>query len=359
MTTTTTTVRLGGGRGRWWMVGAVIVAAGAVVAGNLGRGGEPGAGPASSSSSTAPTSTSLVEGAPLLGRPTGWHLVLPGGDGAPTTRVLDLDTGEVTTVRGPVVGPPRPDGVFTRGVDGVVVWRPFPFDRATVVELASADVVFSSPASDLAWLIGPAPLPARLVTLAGGSVEAAAVVRSIDLPPETTAIGATRHGLVVEGAGDAFVHRGAGFEELADGQPLGVLGAEEVLVQRCDAGLACEIVAVAVAVGLGDERRVPGLETGVLDVVGPTHPDGRLVVATGAGVVLVGSGPPQPVLPEASDLLALGAWSPDGALLFVPDVDAIRVVDPFAAGGPRELTSIRVRGVGSGQLAVVQPRSED
>lgn len=361
MTTTTTTVRLGGGRGRWWLVGAVVLAAGAFAVTSVG-GGEPVGAPASSSTSTSSTtSTSLLAGAPLLGRPTGWHLVVPGGDGAPTTRVVDLDTGEVSTLRGPVLGPGRPDGVFTRAAGGPVVWRPFPFERATGVELGSADLVLSTPGSDLAWLVGPPALPARLVTLAGGSVAAATIVRSVDLPPATTAVGITGAGLVVDGAGDAFVLRADGFHELADGRPVAVLGGE-VLVQRCETELRCTIVAVDAETGVS--RIVPGLEGGVVDVVGPAHPDGRLMATVADptfGVLLLGRGTPRPVVPDGTNFGALAgaAWSPDGALLFVPDVDGVRVVDPFGDGGPREITMLRVRGAGSGQLAVVQPRSED
>ena len=296
-------------------------------------------------------STTTVAGAPLLGRATGWHL-LAAGSGNPI--VVELDTGAMTeaSVEGTVVAR-TPAGVVTAGSS--LVWRPFPFDDGDEITLAGPGRAFPAPEPDLLWVVEDASAgTARLVSLVDGGLRGVA-----ELPPDATIVGAHRDGLVIEAGGDTFVLDPDGSaRHVFDGTPIAVVG-EDVLVWSCDTNLSCTTASVhlpdgRVADGFVD---VPGSN---FLAAGPAHPDGRLIVHEPGAVsrqrfLLVGPAGAQPVLPaNVIGIDMWGAtWSPDGTLLFARQANDILVVDPFAAGGPRLVTSFGLTAGGS--LAVLAP----
>lgn len=371
-----TRVELGAGRRRWWPVAIGILAAWVVLAAVFAGGGDDrGAAPTSTTSTSTPTTeprrsttttTDLVLGAPVLGRLTGWHLVVSQVPGVADGRVVELDTGATRTFRGTLFGPPRVDGVFTQNRTAGVLWRPFPFTDGSEVFLGPAanGGVFAVAGTDTAWLAlgeSAAVNDARLVSLVDG-----APLASVQLPPESRVLGATGDGIVVTAGGDTFrVGTDGAAARLSTGIAALLLRGE-VVVRSCDENLRCGMTLVDVATGAARSILGVGGDDSVF-TAGPTHPDGRVTAIVGdpnrpfEGAVLLGPEGAVPLLPEdmrGTDLSG-SAWSPDGALLFVPRSGAIDVVDPFAPSGPTVVTSFALRNVAQAQIAVVQPRTED
>lgn len=383
-----TRVELGAGRRRLWPIVGGAVAAWLLLAAVLGSGGEapdPAPGPSSTSPDTTgssttrrgpvatTTTTAVLAGAPLLGRPTGWHLVLGPVRTAGAARVLDLDTGVVSSLRvgsrlgfGALFGPPRPDGVFTQNSSAGVLWWRFPFASGTEVFLGPAadGGVFPVDGADRAWVVlgqSAAVNDARLVSLADGAPLAA-----VELPAGSAVLGAVGELLVVSVGGDTFrVGADGSTARISNGQPE-VVVRDEVLVRSCDENLRCGTTAVDVATG--SSRAVPGVgPDDAVSAVGPPHPDGRAVVVVGdpgrppGAAVLLGPDGAVPLVPDdvAAHELWAAAWSPDGSLLFVPAGAGIVVVDPFAAAGPRRVATLPLPEAAGVRLAVVQPRTED
>jgi len=309
-------VELGGGRRRWWLVAAGLVVVWIVAASLVGGAGDdaatPTTGPAASTSSTALV-LEPVPGGPLLGAPSGLHLVAPSRTG--TVRVLDLDSGSVTRVA--LDGTPlavRGDGVVTRTLDGDVVWRPFPFEDDTAVLLQTGGggaVAFLASGDDLVWLAASERerTVMHLFRLEDGRLEA-----SVELPPAALPVAAVGTSLLVTG------EAGGGVLVAPDGSTRAV---------------------GSVLAGVGTSSWYP---------VGATHPDGRLLVSLQVDgdareeLVLLGPDGPAPVLPPDLAVLttpafATTAWTPDGSLLLIAFAGRLRVVDPFAEGGPVEVGS--------------------
>jgi hypothetical protein len=345
-------VELGGGRRRWVLLAAGLVVAWIAAASLVGGRGDDDA-TTSTTSGTTPTTgapAEVIEGAPLLGAATGLHLVAPSGDG--TARVVDLDSGAVTTVA--LDGTPvavRGDGVLTRSAGGVaVLWRGFPFDDVTVVLLqtggAASDDAFPVAGADLLWLTSGAgrrgPAVASLFSLVDGELEA-----QVELPAGGVAVGAVGSSLLVaDRDGGVLIAPDGSTTPLGCGETPPPLGAEVSL--RSSGTLSCETVAVDPATG--DLSVVPGTRTRSWRPVGAAHPDGRLLVSMQADpgardeLVLLGAEGAAPVLSAelaamTTPAFASTAWTPDGSLLLVAFAGRLHVVDPFAEGGPVEVRS--------------------
>lgn len=359
-----TRVSLGGGRRRWWPYVAVGVAAWIGAAIVIGSGGGDGdaAGPTSTSTSstttterprrTTTTLASLAEQAPLLGRRTGWQLVVD-------EQLLDLDTGEVRAWSNGFLLATRHDGVFA-SQSGAVTWRPFPFEDATAVEIADPDVAAYPVAGDHVWLVSHDALGrtglARWVSLADGSQ-----AQAVELPPSSHAVGTAGRVLVLSAGGDGFALAPDGGVRRLDGAVEAVLG-DEALVRRCDDEMRCRFVGVDPVTGV--ERSRPELDGGDWYLAGSrASADGwTLGMQSDDGyvqrAVLVGPGGLRPAFPPeltARDYLWAAAWTPDSEWLVVPFANRIYVVDPFADGGPVIVTDFPFRFDGRSQLAVVGP----
>ena len=359
MTDDVTTVELGTTR-RWLGVVVVAAATAAVVVVAAGDDSGEDARPTTTTATSlaTTTSTSSLPGAPLMGAPTGWQLVLsPNGV---VSQVVDLDTGDLRAVNFGAMVAVGDGGVVTASSDGRLFWRSAPFDDATAVPLDAGrrSRVLPLPAQRQAWVVDVGPTTESGVRLL--SLDTGDVLREPSIGTLSSVVGVLGTSLVVAGGGDAFVVDVDGaVRRVAEGVPFAVLG-ERILVTRCDDELDC--AAVAVDPATGDEQAVPGFGQAPWSPVGPAHPVGGILVEVpnGGVLVLTPSGDLRG-LPEPVDVSAIfgAAWTPDGSRLLVPaGQDEVLVIDPVAAGGASVVTTLRL-GSGAGTtLAVVGPTSQ-
>jgi hypothetical protein len=365
------TVELGGRR-RWALVAAGALVAWVLVAVVVGSGGgsEDDEGePAPAAPTTTPATSTTAPPGEVVGLspqepsvadlPPGVHLVLLPGSGSPLD--VDLATGTARELPFPAVVASQPDGLFTASDEGAQ-WRPFPFDEATAVPLAADGAVIPVPGEARAWVWSAGR--ATLVSLADGSE-----VARRSLPAAAEVVGAVPAGLVVVDGGDTFVLGVDGGTAGIDGEAIAVTG-DAVVVRRCDGAgssregeLDCAVVAVDVAVAedTGSERRLRALDSAVRLRVDAVHPDGRPLVrveAPGddAAYGLLGVDGVTPVLPPGvAPTSGHADWTPDGELLVVRTADVLRVVDPFADGGPVEVGSFQLARAIEGLYLVGPP----
>lgn len=285
------------------------------------------------------TTTEVIPGAPLLGEPSGLVLVVVNAAG----RVVDLDTGGVTRLRARAVG------VTDRGIlvddGGTLANWPAPYDGsgATTVFRAgpgiALDQLWVVEGGTSVWVVPRSrdPMAPRLAA-EGVLVDLAGeVLVRFPLASELWAVGATDHGLVVDGPGGLYlVDAGGEVEQFASGDAGGLAG-DRIYASNCDEDLRC-----FVEVFDGGGRRVgelPSLPTNVGWTA--TAPDGRLAyVEYGADdglpnrVIVDGE-----MVYEDDGLLPWGgglggiAWSPDGRWLAIAALDGVHVLDTLGGTG--------------------------
>lgn len=365
-----TRIELGGGpRRRWWPFVAGGIAAWVVLAAVVGSSGgdDDDAGGLTTSTTTertttterrprSPTSTTspVLEGAPFLGRETGWQLIVPNAGPGPG-RLIDLDTGTVSEFEDSAVLDTKPGGALVQDENGRTAWAPFPFADATRVALHGVGIhgAFLVEGEELAWLIdsdaSDETRTASLVSLVDGSA-----VGSVELPASSWVVDVLGDDLVVFTAGDTFLVGLDDRRELVDGETLGAVFGGRVLVHRCDGELRCRTVAVradghevrlVIPVPLYGSHRAGERSLLVLTTPG----DRAYIVDSNGEVVEVGGLHTYPQGAWGS------AWTPGDEFLLVPYVGEIRVIEPFADGGPVELPEIPVDVDDGVQLAVVGP----
>ena len=363
-------VSIGPDRRRLWTV--VLAAAalwiGVVVVLDNGKDTNDASAPATATTPSTPstatneppatqrstTSTIALPGAPLLGRPTGWSLVVENSPAV--TRVIDLDTGAVELIELANIVASNADGVVAGSP--VATWHPFPLDDATAVPLGdNLGLALLVPGRDVAWITDyrqnlAQPPRARLVSLTDGTtaleVPIAASVYVVGLAGGSLVLSAGGNGVLVDPNGAR--------RELPEGQPMGAMG-DSVVLSTCES-LDCRTLLYDVTTGATSEI-TELLADPFSFISGPTHPDGSMVVVGRDGNTprpsLLGPDGLLPLLPpdiEGSNVHN-GVWTPDGALLLVPTRGAVAVIDPFAAGGPVQVSSFDIRSATGATLAIM------
>ena len=365
-------VELGRPRRRWWPVAAAVVAAWVVVAVLVGGGDpEPAAvepttttddrspsttlPPARPRPSTTTTASTILEGAPLVGRATGWRLLAFSGSPG-RSRVVDLDTGLSTAVELRALLGVGAGGVFVEG-NGGVQWVADPLDDASVVDLGDSWQIVPVAGTDRAWLSVPTPDRSSVSEVVLVRVTDGTELARLPVPPSGWVVGEAAGRLVLAGGGDTFVVDPAGAIEPLDGQPIAASG-DHVYLSVCDDDLTCSTEAHDVRTG--GVTTIEGLGQAAWYGAASARPGGGFIAAsqspqgTEQSLLVLPTGT-RPVLPDGLIGVAQyqSAWSPDGSLLFVPSRVGIHVIDPFADGGPVEVTRIDLPSNGDVQLAVL------
>jgi hypothetical protein len=287
-----------------------------------------------------PTSTTamVIPGGPLLGEPSGLHLVLVTDN---SSRLIDVDSGAVTRLDVRVLGV-ADRHLVVRDLGVVAVWPP-PFDGtgATTIATIPADRVVEQVwvvgDGSLVWLlqhsppfeVGPAPATATLVDLGGRTLA------RLDLPYEFSAAGAIDRGLVVSGPGGVFVIGTDGAIERISTGVVRAVGDDRVVVYDCDERLQC---GVEVLDGRGRRVDVGDLDLAAVDGA-VAAPDGRIAAfaessdpsgdrrqVTVDGVTMFES-----VGAEPTGGLA---WSPDGRWLAFLASHGIHLIDTLGWRAP-------------------------
>jgi len=328
---------------RWAPLIGGFVALWAVVAVTTGGfsgdgGGEAGLDPSSTSTTEVDgtgttgrpgraetTTTSVVlPGAPILGQPAGFSVVLVGD----RSSLLDLDSGEV--IRMPVsrVLAVAAGGLLVTSAEGLAYW-PEPFDGSGAVLLTSA-----SP--DQVWVAGEGTEVWTLDSNADGS---GIRVRLLELSGEVLLthqfesavgrlwpVGAIDDGLVISAPGGTYiVGDGGGIDLISTGSALAAAG-QRVHVAICDGTLHCGVEV------LNSDGDVLEHRDGAAPLGGPVSPapDGRLAYVifdeTGAQEVRVDDRTVADV--DRAGVDAMG-WSPDGRWLLVVTHPTALFVDTF------------------------------
>jgi len=296
---------------------------------------------------TTTTIVAALPDAPTLGEPTGLHLL---ADTPGAQLDVDLDTGVVERheleLGGRVVDGDERGVLVISGRD--LVWHPLPFGSAAVVLESDVRDAWLLEDADAVW--APSPGEYALLALDGSGVRA-----STPVPPEAYPVGVSGDLLVVAGLGRVFTIDAAGTAtDLGSGVPVAA-GHGFVVIDRCDADLTCGSVRVDLATGearplleppdgsvitgwwvgpggravfaafgeagaglfVAEEESVMGLvEPGGSDSEGFTNvsfsPDGRWIVASGNGSILLGTADR-----PAQVRVLLGRFA-DGVTLLVP-----------------------------------------
>nr|MBA2283461.1 hypothetical protein [Acidimicrobiia bacterium] len=301
--------------------------------------------------------TAAITGAPLLGVPTGLHLVVDPS--VPASGFdIDLDTGGLSEVMFGAPVASTPEGLFTLGRSAV--WRPFPLDEATAVDLGPAVSVWPIAGGVEAWTAGPRVIGSgqrsmRLLRLDDGSE----VVR-IDLEPLVNPVGASTVGVVVsDGTTAAILRRSGRPEPLAPGAVVAV-GPDSLLQERCEAsGPPCALVLVDLATGDevtlhrsawrdGPSEAAIGASGGVALVRPAADGTVELVIAAPSGAALV-------TVPTGLATRAEPVWSGDGRFVVVGAGVDVVAVDLGQQSGPAVHRFQVPRGLDGGYALIGPP----
>jgi hypothetical protein len=284
------------------------------------------------------TTTRVIPGAPLLGEPTGLELVLVGVSG----QVVDLDTGRLTRLRTSALGATQ-RGILVDDGGDLATW-PAPYDGSNGTTLLPA-----TPGTlvDQMWVVGDGTMvwavrrsdrssetrpdpEAVLVDLDGR------VVGRFRIPPEVWPVGATDHGLVVDGASGVYLLDATGdVERISTGDVIGVVG-DRVYATSCDEELRCQTEVLD-----GRGRLVESIPPPTDNIGWATAAhDGRLayvVYDDEFGVQLRVEIDGATVFEGIDGVLGGGpgvlAWSPDGRWLAIASFDGVHFLDTLGDAG--------------------------
>ena len=300
--------------------------------------GADGTTPEDDSSTTRPeptTTTSLLAGAPLLGAPSGMLLVTSPYTSGLRSRLIDLDTGEITELDGRVMDATE-EGLLVQR-DGTVVLWPSPYDGSGSKQIAAIPrgqiVAETWVVDDGVWLLFRPPAPgelgapghpasADLVDLDGRSLA------HLDLRDDLWPSGVIDRGVVASGPGGVYaIDRRGNVERISIGDLVAVAH-NQVHVFTCDERFQCSIELLG-GQGQPVDRRASSDPSpdGLVSEAIPA-PDGRLATIvyrdmTGQTNQVAVDGVP---VFEAA-VFNTPTWSPDGRWLAIPALDGIHLID--------------------------------
>lgn len=300
---------------------------------------------------------------PVLGRPTGWSLLIGSTFDNDTITRLDLDTGRQSALTGVLGGPLAVvDGalIMLRSAGSGLILRILPLDQlaADGIDIEVTDGLLTS-----SWPVAPGGEGRLWVYTSIGEVTAWQLIRLEDgrslqeIPTvsmfESPPVTGAGPDVVGSRGGSVYRREGDGYRLVGPGAPLAANGGD-VLTRNCSAPTVCPMQWLDLETGRPVDRPVPPADPGVYwgrfestgrFLIGgrPAPPDGRF-----AEELMIHDLESGRTVTTDSSLNGGGfAASPDGRLLAVQADDGLRLYD---VDGERW---VEVDGPGGGEATLV------